>query len=116
METPKVGQPETLNSEQQEQQRPDALEYSLKDVREKFGTLLAESANCVFHKDYRGHGDRILINTTAEGIRGPKTGRASELSPEGSAFIDMAITPEVAQNLYKQLGRAIENWKKSQES
>ncbi|MBN1258458.1 hypothetical protein JXA05_01740, partial [Candidatus Peregrinibacteria bacterium] len=113
METPKAGQPETLNSEQQEQQKPDALGYSLKDVREKFGVLLAESANCVFHRDYHGHGDRILINTTAEGIRGPKTGKASELSPEGSAFIDMAITPEVAQHLYEQLGRAIKDWQES---
>jgi hypothetical protein len=93
-----------------------APEGSLAKVRETFGTLLVDSiAGSVFHKEYRGNGDRILINTTAEGIRGPKTGRTHDGGREGAAFIDFALTPEVAQRLYEQLGRAIKDWKSSQQ-
>ena len=85
-----------------------APEGSLQAVRETFGTLLVdEGASVALQPDYRGCGHRILINTTAEGIRGPKTGSSHEGGKPGTAFIDLALTPELAQRVYNELGRAL---------
>ena len=90
-----------------------APEGSLAAVRETFGTLLVnEGAGAVLHKDYQGQGDRILINTTAEVIRGPKSGSSHEGGTAGTAFIDLALTPELAEKVHAQLGHALEELKK----
>ncbi len=100
-------------AEKGEQTGHKAPTGSLEEVREKFGTLIVKGvANAVLHKDYRGQGDRVLLNTTAEGIRGPKNGKASDMDEEGTAFIDLALTPEDAEKVYKDLGRALEEHKK----
>jgi len=81
--------------------------YSLNDVRDKFGALLAEIGGCNFQPRYRETGDKVLIRTLSEGIRGPKIDRASSVNREGTAFIDFAITPDHAKRLHKLLGDAI---------
>ncbi len=77
----------------------------LEEVREKFGTLLSESATSVFHKDYREKGDRIVLCTESEGIRGES----------GKAPIDIALTPEAAKRLKDSLEASLQNWEKTKE-
>lgn len=96
------------------EQSSRAPEGSLQAVRETFGTLLVDrGASVALQPDYRGHGDRILINTTAEGIRGPKTGSSHEGGKPGSAFIDLALTPELAKSVYEGLGRALAEYQEN---
>lgn len=68
-------------------------EFSLKDVRTKFGTFIVGDLSVVFHNNYRGHGDRILINTSSTGIRGS----------EKEGLIDLALTIPQSKQLLSQL-------------
>ncbi len=96
-----------------------APEGSLAQVREIFDTLLVQNISCVFREDMsedKGLGDRIIIGTLAEGTKGPKTGKAEINGKYGTAFIDFALTPDDAEKLYEQLGKAIEDAKSLKDS
>lgn len=82
--------PESL-TEEKEDKTPDTL----RGVREKYGTLIARpgSVGCIYHSDYRGLGDKVLIITTSEGIRGGG----------GEAFIDIALSVEDARQIFEVL-------------
>lgn len=88
-----------------------APEGSLAEVNKKFGTLLVDDqVGSAFHRDYKGHGDRVLITTKAEGSQGPKTGKTHLDDKEGTAFIDFALTPETAQRLLEALGKSVDEY------
>ena len=103
-----------IMTEKQTHKSELAPEGSLAEFREKFGTLLSKTASSSYHRNYRDTGERILINTTSKSVRGPRTGKswAGEEEP-GTAFVDFALEPEVAEKLYEQLGRSIKEWKEN---
>ncbi|EKD56977.1 MAG: hypothetical protein ACD_58C00035G0005 [uncultured bacterium] len=79
----------------------------------KFGTLLVnDQVGSTFHRDYKGHGDRVLITTKAEGSQCPKIGKTHRNDKEGTALIDFALTPKLAQRLLEDLGKAVDELNK----
>lgn len=59
--------------------------------------------------------DFFYISQKGSHAKFQKIGKASIIEKEGTAFIDLALTPKSAQRLYEQLGHSLEDWKQSQE-
>ena len=79
---------------------------SLRDIREKFGTLIVEEIKVGMQSDnYRGCGRRIVICTTSEGIKGNG----------GKAYVDFALTFEMAEALIKNLRKDLRLYQKNKE-
>jgi hypothetical protein len=71
---------------------------SLKEVREKFGTLISKiGTGTGFHDE--AEVPYFMITTTSKGSRGP----------EGSAFIDIKLGAEQAQKLFNDLKSRMED-------
>lgn len=81
------------------------------EMRADLGTFIVDdAADVALQLGYRGKDDRVLINTVAEGIRGPQTGTSHERGKPGTAFIDLALTPQLARRVHDQLGRVLEEY------
>ena len=79
---------------------------SLRDIREKFGTLIVEEIKVGMQSDnYRGCGRRIVICTTSEGVRGNS----------GKAYIDFALTFEMVGALIRNLRKDLRRYQKNRE-
>ncbi|MEI7653131.1 MAG: hypothetical protein WCJ70_02540 [bacterium] len=70
----------------------------LSGVRKVFGKLIAKSVILGTTTSFEGE-EGILICTISVPSRGPRGGKASEISEPGSGFIDILITNNQAQNL-----------------